>query len=377
LTTFAPLFLSQRLRAAVSDGAWLQGMLDAERSLATALARLGEIPEGGAAAVVAKCDPDLFDIEDIAEQGRAVANPAEPLVRALREQVGKENAKYVHYGATSQDIVDTAAMLVARRTVEVILEDAAALERECARLANEHRSTPMAARTLLQQAVPTTFGYKAALWLAAVRDARQELAELDFPAQLGGAAGTVATYGEHGTEVLAAFAAELRLSEPLVPWHTNRAPVGRLASALATTARAVGKVGLDVVLLAQTEMAEVAEAEPGGSSAMSHKRNPVRAILARACSRSAQGYLAVLMDGEYEHERAAGAWQAEWDALSGALALTGGAVVAARECLAGLQVDAERMRENITEDLWSDGVLNLGSAETFVDRVLAARREAE
>jgi 3-carboxy-cis,cis-muconate cycloisomerase len=372
LTTFAPLFVSQRLRAAVADSAWLQAMLDAERALATALARLGVIPEGAAQAVVAKCDPDLFDVEGIAEQGRAVANPAEPLVRALREQVGEENATYVHYGATSQDIVDTAAMLLARRTVEVIIEDAAALERECARLAAEHRSTPMAARTLLQQAVPTTFGYKAAMWLAAVRDARRDLEQLDFPAQLGGAAGTVAAYGERGAEVLAAFAAELRLVEPLVPWHTSRAPIARLASTLAAAARAAGKIGLDVVLLAQTEVAEIAEAEPGRSSAMSHKRNPVRAVLARACSLGAHGYVTVLMDGEHEHERAAGAWQAEWDALSGALALTGGAVFAARECLTGLQVDPDRMRGNMTEDLLSDGTLDLGSAEMFVDRVLEA-----
>jgi 3-carboxy-cis,cis-muconate cycloisomerase len=377
LTTFAPLFVPQQLRAAVSDGAWLEAMLDVERGLATALARLAVIPEGAAAAVVMKCDPELFDIADIAAQGRLVANPAEPLVRALREQVGEESAQYVHFGATSQDIVDTAAMLVARRAVDVIVEEIAVLEGECARLAAEHRSTPMAARTLLQQAVPTTFGFKAAGWLTAVRDARGQLEQLEFLAQLGGAAGTVAPYGERGAEVIAAFAAELRLVEPLVPWHANRAPVGRLASALAEAARAAGKVGLDIVLLAQTEVAEVAEAEGGGSSAMPHKRNPVRAVLARACSRGARGYLAVLMEGDYEHERAAGAWQAEWDALSGALALTGGAVVAARECLAGLQVDAERMRTNITEDLLSDGALDVGSAETFVDRALAAQGAAE
>jgi 3-carboxy-cis,cis-muconate cycloisomerase len=376
LTTFAPLFVPQRLRAAVADGAWLEAMLDAERALATALARSALIPEGAAAAVVAKCDANLFDIAHIAEEGRAVANPVEPLVRALREQVGEQNAEYVHYGATSQDILDTAAMLVARRAVETIVEEVAALERECARLAAEHRSTPMAARTLLQQAVPTTFGYKAALWLAAVRDARVGLEQLGFPVQLGGAAGTLVPYGEHGTEVAAAFAAELRLLEPVVPWHTNRAPVARLASALAAATRAAAKIAVDIVLLSQTEVGEVAEAEPGGSSTMPHKRNPVRAVLARACSRGAEGYLGVLVSGEYEHERAAGVWQAEWDALSGALALTGAAVVAARECLTGLQVDAERMRANVTEDLLSDGTLNLGSAETFVDRVLA-RREAE
>jgi 3-carboxy-cis,cis-muconate cycloisomerase len=377
LTTFGPLFVPQPLRVAVADEAWLEAMLDAERALATALARLAVIPEGGAAAVVGKCDPDLFDIEQIAAQGRAVANPAEPLVRALREHVGEESSQYVHYGATSQDIVDTAAMLLARRAVAVIVEDLAGLERECAGLAATHRSTPMAARTLLQQAVPTTFGYKAASWLAAVRGAREALDRLEFPAQLGGAAGTLAAYGERGPEVLAAFAAELRLLDPVLPWHTNRAPIARLASALAAAVRAAAKIGVDVVLLAQTEVAEVAEAEPGGSSAMPHKRNPVRAVLAKACSRSAYGHLTVLLDGEYEHERATGAWQAEWDAVSGALAFTGGAVAAARECLTGLQVDAGRMRRNLTEDLSSDGVPNLGSAENFVDRVLTGEREAE
>ena len=376
MTTFAPLFVPGPLRVAVADEAWLEAMLDAERALATALARLAVIPEGGAAAVVGKCDPGLFDIQQIAAQGRTVANPAEPLVRALREQVGEASSRYVHYGATSQDIVDTAAMLLARRAVAVIVEELAGLERECAGLAAAHRSTPMAARTLLQQAVPTTFGYKAASWLAAVRDARGALDRLEFPAQLGGAAGTLAVYGERGPEVLAAFAAELRLLDPVLPWHTNRAPIARLASTLAAAARAAGKIGADVVLLAQTEVAEVAEAEPGGSSAMPHKRNPVRAVLAKACYRSANGYLTVLLDGEYEHERAAGAWQAEWDAVSGALAFTGGAVAAARECLAGLKVDAGRMRSNMTEDLSSDGAPNLGSAETFVDRVLAGEREA-
>jgi 3-carboxy-cis,cis-muconate cycloisomerase len=276
---------------------------------------------------------------------------------------------------------------VTRSAVGLILGDLAALERECARLAQEHRSTPMAARTLLQQAVPTTFGYKAAVWLGAVLDVRRRLGRVELPAQLGGAAGTLAPLGERGPEVLKAFAAELKLSEPLLPWHTNRWPIAQLAAALTGAASAAAKIGLDVVLLAQTEVAEVAEAQPGGSSTMPHKRNPVRAVLARACARGTRGYLAVLTGGEYEHERAAGAWQAEWDALSGALALTGGAVAAARECLDGLQVDVERMRANMTGDLLyeqrsfggegGDPTSYLGSAEVFVDRALDAHRKAE
>lgn len=378
--------MPQAIREAVADDAWLAAMVDVERALAHALSVTGVIPAEAAEAVASKCDPALFDIELLSEQGRAVGNPGEPLVRALREQVGS-NARYVHYGATSQDVIDSAAMLVARGALVVIREELVALERECARLAEEHRSTPTAARTLLQQAVPTTFGYRAAGWLAGVVEARRRLDQLELPAQLGGAAGTLAPLNEHGPEVIAAFAARLGLSEPLMPWHTNRAPIAQLASSLAATAGAAGKIGLDVVLLAQTEVAEVAEAQPGGSSTMPHKRNPVRAVLARACSRSVHAYASLLTGGEYELERAAGAWHAEWNALSGALAFAGGAVTAARECLAGLQVDAERMRANMTDELLSeqrsfgregdDPSSYLGSAHAFVDRVLDAYRKSE
>ncbi len=381
MTTFAPLFVPEALRAAVSDGAWLEGMLEAERALAVASSRAGLISTDAATAIAARCEPSLYDIDRLAAEGAAVANPAEPLVRALRERVGGEHARDVHRGATSQDVIDTAAMLVARQGRLLVVGELDGAAAECARLAGEHRSTPMAARTLLQQAVPTTFGYKAAGWLAGLLEARGAVERVALPAQLGGAAGTLAAFGDRGPEVLTLFAAEVGLAEPLVPWHTHRAPVAGLAAALSGAARAAAKIGLDVVLLAQTEVAEVREASGGASSTMPHKRNPAKAVLARACARAALAQTALLADGEHEHERAAGAWQAEWGALSAALGYTGGALAAARECLAGLEVDDVRMRANMSDDLASEqrvfGIEGeyLGAATVFVERVLEAWRD--
>jgi 3-carboxy-cis,cis-muconate cycloisomerase len=378
LTTFAPLFVPEALRDAVSDASWLDAMLDAERALANASCLAGALSAEAAAAVAEQCDASLYDVDALSAEGRAAGNPVEPLVRALRARVGGKHAASVHRGATSQDVLDTAAMLVARNALAAIREELDGLADECAGLATTYRTTPMAARTLLQQAVPTTFGYKAAGWLAGLLDARDRLDGLALPAQLGGAAGTLAAFGERGPEVLRLFAAELGLDEPLVPWHTRRTPVAELGAALALTAAAAAKIGLDVVLLAQTEVAEVREAAGGVSSTMPHKRNPVRATLARACARGALASAAALTGGELEHERAAGAWHAEWGALSDALALTGGALAAARECLAGLDVDVERMRSNMSDDLYAEQCAlglegdYLGAAPQLVDRVLDA-----
>jgi 3-carboxy-cis,cis-muconate cycloisomerase len=382
VTTFAPLFVPEALRDAVSDRAWLEGMLDAERALANAACLAGAIPADAAAAIAESCDPALFEVDELAAEGRATANPVEPLVRALRARVGGEHAAYVHRGATSQDVLDTAAMLVARNALEPIREELDGAGDECAQLAAAHRTTPTAARTLLQQAVPTTFGYAAAGWLAGLNDARERLDGLQLPAQLGGAAGTLAAFGERGPEVLARFAAELDLAEPLVPWHARRTPVAGLGAALSLAATAAAKIGLDVILLAQTEVAEVREARGGASSTMPHKRNPARAVLARACARGALSSAAQLVGAEHEHQRAAGAWQAEWSALSDALALTGGALAAARECVAGMEVDTERMAANMSDDLYSEqralGLEGdyLGAAPAFVDRVLDAWERA-
>jgi 3-carboxy-cis,cis-muconate cycloisomerase len=389
LTTFAPLFVPRPLRDAVADAAWLEAMLDAERALANAASLAGVVPAAAAAEIAEACVPGRYDLDELCEQGRAVGNPAEPLVRALREQVGGDSARWVHFGATSQDVLDSAAMLVARNAVALIRTELDGVADACARLAEEHRDTETAARTLLQQAVPTTFGLRAAGWLVAVLDARASLGSLVLPAQLGGAAGTLAPFGEKGIEVLDRFAAELELAVPPLPWHTRRAPVARLAGALAAAAAACAKIGLDVVLLAQTEVGEVSEGAGGGSSTMPQKRNPARAVLARACARGVRAQAAVLAAGEHELERAAGAWQAEWPALTEALGLAGGAAAAIRECLEGLEVDTARMRANMTDGLLAErdalverGVLAgtdgpyLGSAGAFVDRALARYREA-
>jgi 3-carboxy-cis,cis-muconate cycloisomerase len=361
--TFDALFVPAALREAVSDEAWLDAMLQAERALASAKGVDVDVPD--------------IDVAELVEEGRAAGNPVEPLARRLAE---------AHRGATSQDILDTAAALVARNACKLIDAELDGVARACARLAGEHRATVMAGRTLLQQAVPITFGLKAAGWLVGVVHARERLAASKLPAQLGGAAGTLAPFGNDATAVLRAYAQELDLPEPVVPWHTRRLPVAELGGALSVTSGFAGKIALDVILLAQTEVGEVREAQDGGSSTMPHKRNPVRATLARACALRAQAEAGVLTAAlVQEHERAAGAWHAEWGALSDALAYTGGAAAALRSSLDGLEVDTERMRANITAETLSEAERfgidaarpedYLGSADALVERALAFYRE--
>jgi 3-carboxy-cis,cis-muconate cycloisomerase len=252
-------------------------------------------------------------------------------------------------------------------------------------MAERHRDTVMAGRTLLQQATPTTFGLKAAQWLVAIIAAERGL-NVSLPAQLGGASGTLAAFGNRGPDVLHLYAQELGLDAPILPWHTNRIPVARLGAALAIAAGAIAKIATDVALLAQTEVGEVREAEGGASSTMPHKRNPVGSTLARACASGAIAAGQQLLGDVHEHERAAGAWQAEWRALTDALALTGGAAASLRDALDGLEVDAERMRANISDDTLSEARrLNidaaapddyLGAAGAFVDRALDIYRKA-
>jgi 3-carboxy-cis,cis-muconate cycloisomerase len=338
----------------VSDGAWVRAMLDAEAALAAAQAAEGVISAEAAEAVARACEGE-FDLS----QARAAANPVVPLARALRER-----APDAHFGATSQDILDTAAMLVTRRARALILDELDGVAAACSRLADEHRGTPMAARTLMQQALPTTFGLKSAGWLAGVAAARRGLAAVPLAVQLGGPAGTLAGLGP---AVLARFAAELELEEPPLPWHGDRTRVAALGAALAIAAGACEKVALDVILLAQNEVGEVAESGEGGrggSSAMAHKRNPVGAVRARAAARSARGAAGVLLEAMAgEHERAAGAWQSEWGALSTSLAFTGGAAWSLREGLEGLTVHPHDV----------DGAPDQAIVDVLIDRALELR----
>jgi 3-carboxy-cis,cis-muconate cycloisomerase len=366
---FSAIFVPAELSASLSDRAWLEAMLEAERALVTAEARAGVVSEEAARAVTGALDADRYDIDALAAAGRSPGNPVEPLVRAIRAQVGGDHSDDVHRGATSQDILDTAAVLVARHALESVDSELANAADACARFAEEHRGTVMAARTLLQQAVPTTFGYKAAGWLVALVDARRRLAAVELPAQLGGPAGTLSALGDRGADVLALYAEELALPAPVMPWHTRRTPFLRLGGALAEAAVAVAKIAGDVVLLAQTEVGEVSEGEGGASSSMPHKQNPAQAVIADACARHAIADAALLVAcGVHEHERAVGAWHAEWGALNGALAATGGAASAIARSLDGLKVDAERMRSNLAPELASEEV---GPVDAFIDGALA------
>jgi 3-carboxy-cis,cis-muconate cycloisomerase len=373
---FGTLFVPDAIRAAISDRAWIAAMLEFEAALAAAEARAGVIPGEAAAAIAAACDPERFEAEALGREARAAGNPAVPLARALTEAVEGDAARFVHWGATSQDVMDTAAMLVARRALALIGEELDGVAAACARQADEHRHTAMPGRTLLQQALPTTFGLKAAGWLCAIDDARRRLAAVPLAVELGGAAGTLASLAPEGIRVLGHLAEELGLEEPVVPWHTARARVGELGAALALAAGALEKIAQDVTLLAQTEVAEVAEPAGegrGGSSTLPHKRNPIGSVLAIACARRVRGEASILLGAmAQEHERAAGAWQAEWEALGGALAYTGGAAAAVRDVLDGLEVRPERMRENL--DL--TGGLVLAESVSMALRERIGRSEA-
>jgi len=339
----------------VSDPDWLQALLDAEAALARAAERAGLVPSGAGAAVTAAARAAEFDAAEIGRQAALTGNPVPALVRALSALVPPDARSAVHLGATSQDIIDTAAMLLAKRAIAAIRADLLVAADKTADLARAHADTVLAGRTLLQQAVPVTFGLVAAGWLAAIDESRRELgwlARRRLAVQYGGAAGTLASLGGSGPAVAALLADELGLAEPVLPWHTERLRILQLAAALAGVCAALGKVARDVTLLAQTEVGELTEGagDPGqgGSSAMPHKRNPVAAVLVLGCARRAPGLLATLAAAaEQEQQRAAGAWHAEWETLSDLLRVTGSAASWSATLLTGLRVDAARMRANL------------------------------
>ena len=351
---FGPSLSTEVMLATVSDRAWVQAMLDVEAALARAESRIGVIPAAAADGIASHCRVDEFDVAQLGRAAVRSANPVIPLVNALRAAVPKDAAPYVHHGATSQDVLDTAMMLIARRGLDLIFVDLGKAAAAAATLADRHRATMMAARTLLQQALPTTFGLKAAGWLMAIVEAQSEVARVAktrLALQFGGAAGTLAALSDKGLDVARELSTELALPDATLPWHTARARVVEIGAVLGIAAGVAGKVALDVVLLAQTEVGEVSEgavAGRGGSSTMPHKRNPVDAVETLAAVRGINAQVAVLQTAMVqEHERAAGAWQAEWPAIAEALRLAGGAVSRLASMLAGLQIDKERMRRNL------------------------------
>lgn len=337
--------------AEVDDAAWLRALLDVEAALARAGATAGLVPSSAAEEIGDACR-GTFDPAALGRDAAASGNPVVPLVRAIEAACSAQAGPWVHRGATSQDVLDTAMVLVARRAVAALLVDLEAASTAAEALARRHRDHPVSGRTLLQQALPTTFGLKAAGWMTALDGAADRLTDVcrSLPVQLGGAVGTMSALEGRGTTVLEALAAELDLAVPVLAWHTLRLPVADLAGALGTAAGVLGKVALDLALLAQTEVAEVAEgvAGRGGSSTMPHKRNPVAAVSARAGAMRAPGLVAGLLGAmAQEHERAAGAWHAEWEALSDLLRCTGSSAAWLRDGLEHLEVDADRMREGL------------------------------
>ena len=348
---FGPLFGAQALDRELDDRAWLRAMLDFEAALARAQSRAGIIPPAAAGAIVEAAGSARPDPADLGRRALASGNPVVPLVADLGAALPADATPYLHLGATSQDVLDTAAVLVAKRCLDPILAHLREVAEHCARLARRHRDTLMAGRTLGQQALPTTFGLTCAGWLVAVDECAAALAALRgtrLAVQYGGAAGTLAALGAGGAAVTALLADELGLAEPILPWHTNRTRIGELAGALGTAAGVLATIALDLTLLAQTEVGEVAEAHGGGSSAMPHKQNPVRAVLVSAATRRVPGLVATLLSCmAQEHQRATGGWHAEWQPLTELLRLVGAAAAGTAASLDGLRVDAARMRRNL------------------------------
>ena len=357
----------------VGDFTWLCAMLVFESALAGALADVGLAPREAAEEIWSVCDDaDRFDLDALSEGTARDGTPVPALLAQLRSRLSDEAKAVLHLGATSQDVVDTAAMLVARRASTTLLSDLDAAGDAAAALADRHRADLAAGRTLLQQASPITFGLRAANWLGGLDDAAARLTAVRderLALQFGGAVGTLAALDDRGLAVAEVLAGRLDLPAAPVPWQSNRSRPVELAAALGQAAGAAGKVGADVVLLAQTEVGEVAEGQPGASSSMPHKRNPTAAVTAVAAARRTPGLVATMLAAmPGEQERAAGAWQAEAETLSELLRFTGVGVAAVRRSLEGLEVFPDRMRANLEVDG------DLGATDELIDRAIAAHR---
>jgi 3-carboxy-cis,cis-muconate cycloisomerase len=357
MTLLGPLFAPDEVRAVFSDRACLQGMLDFEAALARAEGRVRVIPKKAAAAIASCCKAELIDSEAIARAAPSGGNTAIPLVKQLTALVARDNAeaaRFVHWGATSQDAIDTGLVLQLKAVLPLIEADLKRLSDALAALAKKHRKTAQVGRTWLQQALPVTFGLKAAGWLDGVERQRARLRELParlFVVQFGGAAGTLAALGPKGLEVAAALAEELKLGLPDMPWHGQRDRFAEAATVFGLVIGTLGKIARDVSLLMQTEIGEALEPAGegrGGSSTMPHKRNPVACASVLAAAARAPGLVSTMLTAMApEHERGLGGWQAEWVVLPELAILAGGAARSMAETMAGLEINAVRMAENL------------------------------
>jgi len=351
------LATTETLAGIFSDESVLRAMLDFEIALARVQARLKIIPRAAARAIENAAQPDSFNPAVLAHAAQRAGTPAIPLVKALRESVQKEDpsaAGFVHWGATSQDVCDTALVLLLARAQAALESDLERLQLALRRVATKHRRTVMLGRTLLQPAPPVTFGLKAAGWCAAVRRGHARLGAAMNQAlvlQLGGASGTLAALEKRGAEAGAALAKELKLGYPDAPWHSHRDRLAGVLCACGILAGTLGKMARDITLLMQPEIGEVSEAqEPGrgGSSSMPQKQNPAGCVVTTAAVAQVPALVASFLGGMVqEQERAAGAWQAEWSIVSRVVQATGLAVTAMAEIMENLLVDVARMRANI------------------------------
>ena len=351
------LAATEDLSAVFSDGAVLRYMLDFEAALARAEARVGVIPASAAEAIGAAAVPDGFDVAGLVRQSLRAGTPTIPLVRMLTEKVRARDAAaagFVHWGATSQDVTDTALVLLLGQCRRVLEADHQRVLRGLRRISNEHANTVMLGRTLLQPAPPVTFGLKAAGWLGAVRRGWTRVAsrfEESAYLQFGGASGTLAALGDRGVAVSQALAEEISLKCPDAPWHGHRDRLAALMAALGIYTASLGKMALDVALLMQFEVGEAAEPGGdgrGGSSTMPHKRNPTACMLAIAAARRTPGLVANFLTGMLqEHERGLGGWQAEWSTVQAIVQSAGVALESMAEVAEGLTVDAARMQRNM------------------------------
>ncbi|WP_447650749.1 3-carboxy-cis,cis-muconate cycloisomerase [Pseudomonas abietaniphila] len=354
---FDRYFTQEPMRRIFSDQGRVQGMLDFEAALARAEAAIGAIPTEVVNDIVAACDASLYDFDELSIAIGNAGNSAIPLVKALGKQIAARNEtaeRYVHMGATSQDVMDSGLVLQLRSAVGLLEQDLASLADALAQQAQRHAGVPMSGRTWLQQATPVTLGAKIAGWLGSITRHRQRLKELKprlLCLQFGGASGSLAALGEMAFPIAESLARELKLNLPDQPWHTQRDRLVEFAGFLGLLAGSLGKIGRDISLMMQTEAAEVFEpaaAGKGGSSTMPHKRNPVGAAVMIGAATRAPGLVATMLSAmPQEHERSLGLWHAEWETLPELCCVVSGSLQQALAVIPGLEVDAQRMLQNL------------------------------
>jgi 3-carboxy-cis,cis-muconate cycloisomerase len=384
---FGPSFTDEHINALFTDEAYVRALVEVEIALARAEARLGVIP-AGAAEEIGRIEPTAIKLATLAAGTSRSGFPIIALIHELRAQLSADAAPYVHWGATTQDIMDTACVLQLRVAIDILTSRLREIARGLSELADRHRRTIVAARTHSQQALPMTFGLKAAAWLAPLTRHSQRLKEMAgrlLVVQFGGAAGTLAALGDKGLAVMRAIAGELKLGTPEMPWHAQRDSFVEFAGWLSLVTGSVGKMAQDVILMAQTEVGELSEsgeAGRGGSSTMPQKSNPISSEIIIAAARMNAGLVATLHNAQIqEHERATHGWQLEWLALPQMIILTGGALKHASEMALSLRVDVQTMQRNIARAndivlaeaavFRLSAVIGREAAETLVKRACA------